>query len=29
MIVIDPSKSDEWGELLTPAQYEAFLAEGH
>jgi len=29
MIVIDPSKSDEWNELLTPAQYEAFLAEGH
>ena len=29
MIVIDPSKSDEWNELLTAAQYEAFLAEGH
>jgi glycine cleavage system H protein len=29
MIVIDPSKSDEWNEMLTAAQYEQFLAEGH
>jgi glycine cleavage system H protein len=29
MIVIDPSKPDEWNELLTAAQYEQFLAEGH
>ena len=29
MIVIAPSKADEWNELLTAAQYEQFLSEGH
>ena len=29
MIVIAPSKADEWNELLTSAQYEQFLQEGH
>ena len=29
MIVIAPSKADEWKELLTAAQYEQFLTEGH
>ena len=29
MIVIAPSKADEWKELLTAAQYEQFLGEGH
>ena len=29
MIVIAPSKADEWKELLTAAQYEQFLSEGH
>src|SRR5438552_17031816 len=29
MIVIAPSKADEWNELLSAAQYEQFLSEGH
>jgi len=29
MIVIAPSKADEWNALLTPSQYEQFLSEGH
>ena len=29
MIVIAPSKTNEWNELLTAAQYEQFLSEGH
>ena len=29
MIVIAPSKRDEWNELLTATQYEQFLSEGH
>ncbi|HYE93469.1 MAG TPA: glycine cleavage system protein GcvH [Terriglobales bacterium] len=29
MIVIAPSKADEWSELLSAAQYEQFLSEGH
>ena len=29
MIVIAPSKPNEWNELLTAAQYEQFLDEGH
>jgi len=29
MIVIAPSKPDEWNELLTASQYEQFLSEGH
>jgi glycine cleavage system H protein len=29
MIVVAPSKAGEWNELLTAAQYEAFLQEGH
>ena len=29
MIVIAPSKPDEWSELLSAAQYEQFLSEGH
>ena len=29
MIVIAPSKADEWNELLTATQYEQFLSEGH
>ena len=29
MIVIAPSKPDEWNELLSAAQYEQFLSEGH
>ena len=29
MIVIAPSKPDEWKELLTAAQYEQFLSQGH
>jgi glycine cleavage system H protein len=29
MIVIAPSKPDEWNELLTASQYEQFLGEGH
>lgn len=29
MIVIAPSKADGWNELLTAAQYEQFLSEGH
>jgi glycine cleavage system H protein len=29
MIVIAPSKADEWNELLSAAQYEQFLKEGH
>src|SRR5262245_22826136 len=29
MIVIAPSKADEWNELLTGSQYEQFLGEGH
>lgn len=28
MIVVKPARADEWNELLTSAQYEAFLAEG-
>jgi glycine cleavage system H protein len=27
MILVAPARSDEWDELLTAAQYEAFLAE--
>ena len=27
MIVVTPAKPDEWSELLSAAQYEAFLAE--
>jgi glycine cleavage system H protein len=29
MIVIQPSNPDEWKDLLTAAQYEQFLSEGH
>jgi glycine cleavage system H protein len=29
MIVVAPAKADEWAELLTAAQYEQFLSEGH
>ena len=29
MIVIAPSKPDEWNALLTASQYEQFLGEGH
>jgi glycine cleavage system H protein len=29
MVVIQPSNPDEWKELLTAAQYEQFLSEGH
>ena len=29
MLVIAPSKPDEWNELLTASQYEQFLSEGH
>ncbi len=29
MIVIAPSKPDEWNELLTAGQYEEFLAQAH
>ena len=29
MIVIGPSKPDQWNELLTAAQYERFLHDGH
>ena len=29
MIVIQPSNADEWKELLTAAQYQQFLDEGH
>ena len=29
MLVIQPSNADEWNELLTAAQYEQFLTEGH
>ena len=29
MIVVAPSKPDEWNELLTATQYERFLSEGH
>ena len=29
MIVIAPAKADEWTALLTAAQYEQFLSEGH
>jgi glycine cleavage system H protein len=29
MIVIAPSKAAEWSELLSAAQYEEFLKEGH
>ncbi len=29
MIVIAPSKPDEWNELLTASQYEEFLAQAH
>ena len=29
MIVITPSKADEWNALLTAPQYEQFLGEGH
>ena len=29
MIVIAPSKPDEWSELLTASQYEEFLAQAH
>jgi glycine cleavage system H protein len=29
MIVVAPSKPDEWKELLTASQYEQFLSEGH
>jgi glycine cleavage system H protein len=30
MILVAPAKPDEWNELLSPAQYEAFIAEaGH
>ena len=28
MLVIRPSKPDEWKELLSPSQYEQFLTEG-
>jgi glycine cleavage system H protein len=28
MLVIRPSKSDEWNALLSPAQYEQLIAEG-
>ena len=29
MILLEPSTADEWDQLLTAAQYEQFLAEGH
>jgi glycine cleavage system H protein len=29
MIVIQPSNAEEWKDLLTAAQYEQFLSEGH
>ena len=29
MLVIQPSNAGEWNELLTAAQYEQFLNEGH
>ena len=29
MIVIAPAKTNEWNELLSAAQYEEFLKEGH
>ncbi|HSB61864.1 MAG TPA: glycine cleavage system protein GcvH [Vicinamibacteria bacterium] len=30
MLIVEPSQASEWDELLTAAQYEAFLAEsGH
>ena len=29
MLVIAPSKTEEWNDLLTSAQYEEFLSEGH
>ena len=29
MLVIAPSRAPEWNELLTSAQYEAFIQEGH
>ena len=29
MIVVAPSKPNEWNDLLTSAQYEEFLKEGH
>ena len=29
MIVLAPSKPDEWNELLTASQYEEFLAQAH
>ncbi len=29
MIVIAPSKADEWKDLLTATQYEQFLSESH
>ena len=29
MIVVAPAKPDEWKELMTAAQYEQFLTEGH
>jgi len=29
MIVVAPSKPDEWNELLTATQYEQFLSQGH
>ena len=29
MILVEPSKADEWNTLLTAAQYEQFLAESH
>ena len=29
MVVIAPARTEEWNELLTAAQYEQFLSEGH
>jgi glycine cleavage system H protein len=29
MIVIAPTRPDEWNELLTATQYEEFLAQAH
>ena len=29
MVVIAPARADEWNDLLTAAQYEQFLSEGH
>jgi len=29
MIVVTASKPDEWNDLLTPSQYEEFLAQAH